>query len=330
MKLLLPVVFLFSPFVQAQMYTPILKTNLNKFILDKDIEWAIYKNDSLITGKPNLKSILIQKAISNKIKAFRYSEQGTSQENNLEYYSKADAQNLNYSQDLSQPQYREDGKYEIDKPRKLNLTEPIGQVNVTQILYTKNGKLFSDINRVSPLFNLVTAQGLELGKAELFSTALNTKQTNFNSKTDKIIYLTTTTKDLYVDSVKKEDKLKETFGNNLIETLWPYIETNKIKIHLLPYNKQTTLKAINTNNLLNLQSINVPLYDSLGDHTGSKNIFEHLTPNIFDKITITQVWYYNDTKNIVFCKIPSAILTVKKYPNNDFMNNTVRQIKLVF
>ena len=117
------------------------------------------------------------------------------------------------------------------------------------------------------------------------------------------------------------------FGHNIIETLWPYIENNKIVLYSVPENKKITLHEINKENLLNLQTVNVPIYDSVGNLSGTKLIVTEIISTIFDRIIITQEWYYNETKNIVFCKIPDAILSIPKLNMED---TATHEIKIVF
>jgi hypothetical protein len=305
-------------------------TELNKFVLEKDIEWAIYKNDSLFTDKPDLKKMLIDKALAIKIKAYFPALEGSYSENNLKLIDKSEIDYIEYGgKELVLPRLDENGNVvmPLQVRTKIKLDEPKGELGLSQILYVKNGILKSYISRVSPKIYFITPQGIELGKGNHFSTALNSKTENFNSKNDKIIFIKKTTSEIFVDSLEKYNKLKELYGRNLIETLWPYIEKNKIKLHTIDSNKVFTLKEVEAKNLLNLQTISVPIYDNNGEALSPKVIMTEITPNVFNKITITQQWYYNETKNIVFCKIPSVILSIPKLNEAD---NTLHEIKIVF
>jgi hypothetical protein len=329
MRVLLLLFLLQSSGVFAQNYYPIQKTQLNKFVEDRDIEWAIYKNDSLFTDKPDLRDILIKKAIKNRIKVIFPMDEGSSVENKITYFTSKECSDLIYDRSLVLPAYSEGASIKLmtKVKEKIDLTEPVGELRLSQILYVRNGIIYSNVNRVSPKLTIYSAGGLYFGKADLFSTGLNNKLTNFNSKSDKIIFLKKTTTELYVDSIKKENKLKEMYGHNIIETLWPYIENNKIALYSVPENKKITLTEINSENLLNLQTVNIPMYDSVGNLSGTKRIITETIPTIFDRIRITQEWYYNETKNIVFCKIPDAILSTPKLNKED---NATHEIKIVF
>ncbi len=316
----------------AQNYYTIDKTPFNKFVEEKEIEWAIYRNDSLLIDNPDLRDLLIQKAKTKKIKVFHAIEAGNVAENNIQYFFDKDYSNIGFDNTMQEPYTNDEGELTItlNKKRKLDLLEPKGELWVTQILFIKNGLLYSTINRVSPRLHVVSTSGIILGKSEYFSTALNKNYTTHFPKKDKIIYLKQTSTELFVDTIKKDNKLKEMYGHNLIETLWPYIESDKIKCFTVPENKATTINEIEKNNLLNLQTILIPMYDSIGMLAGTKLIRTEIKAAIFDKISIAQEWYYNETKNIVFCKIPFAIITVMKNNSSEGDDKSLRQIKLVF
>jgi hypothetical protein len=316
--------------VSAQDYEQGQKTELNKFVLEKDVEWAIYKNDTLFTDEPDLRKMLIDKAIAKKIKIFYPRLEGSKSENKIEFIGTADYEFIEYGHaTLDLPAFDENGNITspLKAKAKIDFTELEGELGLSQILYSKNGMLYSHINRISPMINIRTAQGMFFGKTNHFSTAFNTKLKNFNSKSDKIIFLKKTSTEFYVDSIKKENKLKEMFGHNVIETLWPYIQNNKIALYSVPENKKVNLHDIKTENLLNLETVNVPMYDSIGNLSGNKLVFTEIIPTIFDRIRITQEWYYNETKNIVFCKIPDAILSTRKVSKED---KATHEIKIVF
>jgi hypothetical protein len=176
--------------------------------------------------------------------------------------------------------------------------------------------------------NITTSSGLNLGFIEIFSTSFNKKYNYAPSKKDKIISLGNIMKDFFVDSINKENKYKETFGRNIIETLWPYLLKNTYNVYSIITGEKLSLKEINSS-LLGYQSIDVPVYDSLGRFSHSKLITNKespLNPSLFCKVQIQQIWYYNDSKNIVYNTIPYIILYAQKY--NETEINPI--IKIVF
>ncbi len=315
--------------VLAQNYFPIKKTQLNKFVEESSIEWAIYKNDTLRTDSPDLRDILLRKMINKKIEIFEPIYINGTDDDNKIIYTKPELiyDHLNHGGNIGYDRLGNKIFYKATELIELINYLPKGVNNLYQILYIKNRKLLAYISHASPLFDITSPQGTHFGRIEYFSTAINIKPFSSNSSKDKIIFLKKTTTEFYVDSIKKENKLKEMFGHNIIETLWPYIENNKIVLYSVPENKKITLHEINKENLLNLQTVNVPIYDSVGNLSGTKLIVTEIISTIFDRIIITQEWYYNETKNIVFCKIPDAILSIPKLNMED---TATHEIKIVF
>ncbi len=310
MRILFLFVCLYSSTLFGQNYYTTQKTNFNKFVEKPNIEWAMYRNDTLQTDKPDLRDMLLTKMREKKIKIFAFEISGNISENNLGI-KKANytTDDLDHAQLI--PMFDSLGQ---EIPSHIQVPTdpgPSGIVSLHQILYVENGQIKSYISRVSPLKNINTSSGNFLGRTEYFSTALNTNPTSNKSKKDKIIFLKTTTTAIAIDSIDKNNRLKETFGHNLIETIWPYIVSNKISLFTAASNQPTTILKINNNNQLNLETVVVPVYDSLGNLFGTKLISEEITANSFDKIALIQQWYYNDTKNIVYCIIPEAYLFLK-------------------
>lgn len=330
MRVLLLFFLIQSSSVFAQNYDEGQKTEQNKFVVEKDIEWAIYKNDSLFTDEPDLRKMLIDKAIAKKIKIFYPRLEGSISENNIEFIDTSNYEFVEYGYGgCVLPAFDEQGNIiSLPKPRtKLDFTELKGELGLSQILYIKDGILYSHINRISPQINICTAQGICFGKGNHFSTALNSKLNNFNSAEDSIIFIKKTTTQFFIDSINKYNKLKEMFGQNIIETLWPYIKSNALKLFTLKDDKQVTLAQIETENILNLETRKATEYNQKKKKYIFKLISIEITPSLFNKITLTQEWYYNETKNIVFCKIPDAILSIPKLNKED---NDAHEIRIVF
>ncbi|MFN0083170.1 MAG: hypothetical protein ACKVOM_11700, partial [Ferruginibacter sp.] len=215
--------FIFHFSSSAQTNSTISKTKFNKFIEKPSIEWAIYHNDKLQTDSPDLKNILLTKAKEKKIKIFAPMGFLTQDEKTINYINYDDIKNRTDDVIINGPL----GEASIYKKQtEIPELEPKGLMNLNQILFVEEGKLFSNVNRVSPIIQIITPSGIYLGNAEYFSTALNTNPRAQKSKKDKIIFLKSTSTTIAIDSINKNDRLKETFGHNLIETLWPHIVSN--------------------------------------------------------------------------------------------------------
>ncbi len=327
---LLPVIFFIIHFSSsAQTNSPTSKTNFNKFIEKPSIEWAMYHNDTLQTDSPDLRDILITKMKEKRIKIFAAEIAGNINENNIS--NKKTSYDLAKLDDIQTISIFDSMGNEVATNNTIIKDQgPVGLLNVYQILYVENGKILSYTNRVSPLKNIITPSGVFLGIAEYFSTALNKNQHTQKSKRDKIIFLKSNIITLVIDSINKNDRLKETFGHNVIETLWPYIISNKISVFNVASNHPTTINQINNRNQLNLATVSVPFYDSLGNLFGHKLIADEIDAGSFNKISITQQWYYNDTKNIIYCHIPEAYLFLKRPAEGSATKDIKPVLKIIF
>lgn len=310
MRLLSLIFCLFSTALYAQQYPLPVKTSFNKFVEKPTVKWAIYQIDTLQTDQPDLREILINKMRSGKIKTYTPVASGDLQENNLQRVI------LNKNEGNSNKTFPDIG--------------PKGTLNVEQILYVENGKLFSYISRVSPLKNIFTSSGEYLGKGEYFTTSIHYKHSNKNFKKKESLFLKQSSTLILLDSIDKKNKLKETYGQNLLETLWPYMVANKIPVYNAFTNELTSLTQINTLNQLNLPTIKIPIYDSVGNFDRMKIVFEQIQPKKFNKILITQQWYYNERKNIVYCIIPEAFLFLKKEEDIIKSNDNKPSLKITF
>jgi hypothetical protein len=327
MRIVFLFLLIFTTKIFAQNYTRV-ETPFNSFIKSPTVLWSINADDTIRFGKPKLADLLVKKIRQGKIKASGYIEEDSKEENNIRYLSIDEIGGLVYGTELTHPIWGPDGNI---APESIKRRPPpdtlISKIYLRQKFFIKYNKLQSYISYVFPMKTFITSQGINLGDGQLFAVAFNKKYDASTSSKDKVISLGVTNKVIYVDSVEKDNKLKETFGRNLIETLWPAMEGNKITLYTTDKNKRTTIKQIDKENLLNLQSVSVPVHDNNGEALSPRIIMTEITPSLFNKITITQQWYYNETKNIVFCKIPNAILSIPKFNEAD---NATHEIKIVF
>ena len=289
---------------------PRIETPFNSFTKLPSVEWAISANDTLICLQPNIRTELINKMKANKILSKFNVWDDSKEELDVTQSKLSEICKMLNGYDFELPIYNETGNVIQVKKREIEKDIADGLLKIHQKLYIENGKLNSYISYVSPIKKVVSAQGVYLGNSEVFATAFNKKYNYSPSPKDKIIFLTKTERELFVDSIKKENKNRETFGRNMVETLWPYVLANKLKVYSVATGKLLNVKEINSEFIGN-PSIIVPMYDSVGNVTSKKIDKYPLMPSIFTKVIINQMWYYNDTKNIFFNKIPHIILYSK-------------------
>lgn len=299
MKNIFLILILFPGFLSAQSIYDKGRSDQNKFIEKSSIEWAVTADDTLLSTAPDLREMLINKALAGEIKL------------------------LPPPLGLTQPELNPDKAKEIIADANAK-----GLVNVRKILYLKNGRLLSYIYSVSPLVSVTTNSGMYLGRGELFTTAENSgNKTKFKKK--DLVFITADKKEFYIDSVPKTERLKETFGRNLLETLWPYVLSGKIEVYNAVSKQKLSIEQIRSGNIFGSE-VAIPVYDSAGNLKTTSPIYSILSPEFFGKITIIQKWFYNSKKNILINTIPEILLY--KYDNTSYPLLPEKEplLKLVF
>ena len=288
-----------------------IETPFNSFTKLPSVEWAVRSNDTFVCLKPDISKILVDKILKSTILTCYPFEYDSQEELKIKYTSKDENMQFLFECALIHPIYDPNGNPTTILKKRKDEAEYIKElVLVHEKLYIIDGSLGSTVSYVSIIKDIITPQDIHLGKTEIIATAINKKYNFSPSQKDKIIYLTKTQKELYVDSIKKEDKYKETFGRNMVETLWPYVLANKLKAYSIATGKLLNVKEINSS-LIGNTIVDIPVYDSEGNLLARKIKKYPLQANIFTKVIINQTWYYNDTKNIIYNKIPDIILYAK-------------------
>ncbi len=296
-------------FTQAQQVS----TQFDTFINKPSIEWAVYANDTISFEKSELNKILAARYAKNEIKASLAVASGTARANSIIYLHKDKLDRNIQGAGTMIPVYDSTGNLiRTDISYYTINADSFKTTGITQILYIENGALKSYIPWVAPKMPVTTSSGIFLGYRDYFCTAFNFKYQNLQGPNNKILFLSETKKTVKTDSVNPENKLKELYGKNLVQTLWPYILYNKFKIYDIANNKQIKATDISTD-LTNSEKLSIPVYDSMGNYI--KDVFykEPLKPNIFTLAELTQKWYYNYSQNLVFNRITAISLYTKKW-----------------
>ena len=329
MRALLFALIIFSKITFAQNTTRV-ETPFNSFIKSPNVLWAINANDTIRFEKPNLAALLVKKMYAGEIKTTESLTNDSKQENNLNYKNIEENDRV-LGGDTIEIRFHDPYGNVYEPIKKRNDPDTItGLIEISQKLFIENDKLLSYISYVTPFKRFITPEGVDLGDAAIFSAAFNLNYEANGNSNDKVISLGTTTRTFYMDSMNNYESCKTTLGRNLIESLWPSIENNKIELYSYPENKKLQFKEMNEKYSLNEEQVEVPVFDNNRLKIQTIKAVNESKSNIVDKITITQNWFYNDTKNIVFCKISSAIISFKNINDNTTTNKVSGQIKLVF
>jgi hypothetical protein len=307
-------------------------TQFDKFINKPEIEWAVYLNDTVRFENMSLNKILLQRLAKNEIKASLPLESGTAQADNIKYLKKNEI-------DLTKFRFDEIAVFDS----MGNITKTIKQLprfdtskfaitDVIQVMYIENGQLRSYLPWVSPMMPVVTSTGVYLGQTGYFSTCFNFNYKYRSPKQDKIILLSRTVKKISLDSFDVRNKLKELYGRNPVQTLWPYILQNKITVFDAEKNtrlkpEELTIELVDKNR----QAIIIPIYDSVGTiarfDTTRK---DKLNPDVFTSVELVQDWYYDQSSNIVFATTREMYLYSKQWAVNPENTGIKPILKIVF
>ena len=330
MKKIIPLLLLVSNASFAQLPTQQKATQFDKFINKPQIEWAAYINDTIRFQKINLNKLLFSRLVKNEIKISLPVGSGSHEANQIRYLNKKSIDEKLLYQKNQITIFDSLGNM-IDKIQSVAVkidTNTFTLTDATQILYVENGLLKTYTPWVATMRPVTTSTGIYLGEGDFFSTCFNFNYAYQAPKQNKILFLSQSKRKMRLDSFDVRSKLKELYGRNLIQTLWPYILKNKIEV--FEYAKKRKLKTEDlTTDLVNEVKIEVPIYDSTGNQVGTKFVQEPLSPDVFTSMELVQDWYYDQTKNIVFTKIKEMILYISK-SNNDGLEEPVPVIKLVF
>lgn len=307
----------------------------DKFIKQPQIEWASYANVSLGFEPVILNKILLERFIKKEIKAALPIESDLPEASTIRFLSKKSADSIiHFSRQTNVNLFDSDGNIISSKTiTKLPVfdTSYRSITEATQIFYIENGKLASYIPWVSPvILPVTTSTGTFLGNTSCFSTCFNFLYKSTASDKDRIIFLSQSNHKLHLDTAAAEIKLKELYGRNIIETLWPYIMAGKFALYLTADNKKIKAADIDAelSKTIN-EAVPISVYDENGNAT-SKSYRVPFSPKRITCIELIQDWYYDHTKNIVFNKIKAAFLYAKKWDDNGLNNPAIPILKIVF
>jgi hypothetical protein len=282
-------------------------TKFDKFITDSKIKWAAYVNDKMSFDKYNLAGELYKRFQNGEIKITSpISRDSLMAGSKIIYLNKNDLELRSFAPGNYQKQARPTNRVDSNSSK----------INIEEILYVKNGKLYSYIPWVSPLISIYTSRDYFIGTSEYFSSCINTKYNFKSSKRDDLIFMGSTKRKILIDSLPGRDMLKQLYGINMLEAIWSYVMNDNNEITDLNNGEKVT--ASNLKSVAYANSITIPVYDSLGRITAQQTYSEPISPSLFQQIEITQDWYYDRNKNIVVNNIPDITLFIRSKSNNDY------------
>ena len=303
-------------------------SQFDKFVIDPKVEWASYYYDTLKFVNAGFNKILTDRFEKNEIKASWPIMFDFNKNRPIEFTSKKVMDRLLTHHGDLLPIYDSLGNPIKTIPKKLS--PPLGDItDITEIIYIEKGQLKSYVPVLSPMLTIITSFGVLLGHSDYFSACFNFNPDYLSAKTNKILLLSETKRKMIPDSTKANQKLKELYGRNLVQTLWPYALKNKFVIISIKTGEKIKADKL-TRELLEEPLVNVPNYDSLGNLVAIKAKPVQLSGADITSVELQQEWYYDYTKNIVFTKIRSAVFYAKKWTPDGMTKEDYPILKLLF
>ncbi len=304
------VIFLFIGNSSFAQFKP-LPTQFDKFVNKPKIEWAAYASDTFnFAGFNNL---LLNRLHKKQIKASLPVDSRTPLANKIEYALIDSIDKVFFYEEDDYAMDSLGNVIRVTKPRKKIDSAEFKITEVMQILYIEDGKLKSYVPWVTPTVPTYISTGTYVGERFYFNTAYNYKYDYKPRKRHTPDFLGQTKKMLKFDA--PADKLKEMYGRNLLETLWPQLLQNGTEFYAVDSNKKINPQEIDITTGYK-QPLLVPHYDSAGTIYKYSVIYQTITPAQFTAVQLVQDWYYDHKKNIVFSYIRDMYVYLKEDDKN--------------
>lgn len=310
-------VWLLTAKAQPTPQTPSLPNSSNQFIMAPNITWAAelrdyfsFSNAQHINGT-NIYDYLLKKAGDGKLKI------ATS---NL-----ADFITFNRAQKKAQANKKATLLPAFD-PTALDAQKSIA---LYEIFYLQNNGLQSYILAASPLANVVTSTGINLGMNNCFYCCGATSP-SIIAPNKGMVLLQTITRTINPDSMPDFKPLKQSFGMNLAQALWYGASKNSGSMTDVIAAKKIPLNEVMTYSFGG--KVSVPLYDSTGNIISYRDImgpppFEERLQN---KIELVQDIYFNPQLNNFASVVRECYFFVRIWDSNISGYRYEKRFKLAF
>ncbi len=307
-------------------------TQFDKFVNKPKIEWAAYASDTFNFDNADLNNIILTKMYKNEIKG-TLPRESRNDSNPIKYLPMTELNSIfHFGFHIPIPIYDSLGNVVEQKRETPKIdTSKFTTTEVSQILYIEKGKLKSYIPFVTPTLPIFLTTGAYIGEGFYFSTCYNFKYCKKARKKSKLIFLSQTRKMIMLNPEQSTEKLKELYGKNLLETLWPQVLANKIDVFTISDNKK-----ISPEELGNSQQYSQPTFVPLYDSTSNSRVYnfkveaEPLDPKKITSIQLVQDWYYDARRNKISNIIREAYVYAKIWKGNVEAKEATPVFKMVF
>lgn len=272
----------------AQDYYPeTIPTRFDKFIRNTSIELAAYANDSIRFTQPNLSALLVKRMEKTEIKIAYPIPRDNPSAGVVHYTTKKGLETL-LSGGSWQPLYDSlDINIEPIAPNKIDGVSH-DLLYVSQILYIEQGHLKPYIPWVAPAFSINTHDGHFICLANYFTTCLNFNYNVSSLPSSQLLFVAQTRQKINIDSIGKCNMLKELYGKNLLETIWPYVLKGKFGLYSFETNKKISIGNVNDFILSNDSVFN---YNAAGYVESTRAVNKNPIPYYITAVELIQNWY---------------------------------------
>lgn len=309
-----PFILLFFSFVLCVVCSG--QNKYTRFIEKSNVLWAQDVTDTFRFTNPNLSLLLRQQLAKEKIKV-AVVEPGSSRIPDIRFVKKMDViQTIAPNREVQVVDAEGNNAGIVREAEDPLLSsryfdwETHAKLEVAQVFYVQCGRLKSYVPWVSPKYTITTSWGERLGIANAFSTAFGTSRKFSSRSKKKAQLLGTHTQTIRMDSAGSATMLKQLYGQNLAQALWPHLGKKYYQLRLPGSNEAIPFSKINQT-LIEENPVAIPVYDAEGNVTTKGIVLQESQPLDLRQITaidIVQDWYYVARTNRVYSTVSEIVL----------------------
>ncbi|MEO6229582.1 MAG: hypothetical protein ABJB11_04230 [Ferruginibacter sp.] len=290
----------------------------NHFINSASINWALDTEETYSFAGPtkvdneNIFNLVITKAILGKLDAYSLRLTGFEGFENSTYSTYDKFPNKDLTKD------------EIN----FVMADSSKTIKFHEIFYLDNYSLNCQIISAAPMTNYATG-GVSLGLQEIFYCCKSIKTTVKIDKNNDIIHLKKIEKVLNIDSLQNSKIIKQTYGFNLIQSIWLGASHGSVK--LLDTKTNQIIPAKNILNYSYLDSVQIPIYDIHGSVIGhTMRAGQAAFPNkLANSIQFVHDFYYDRRQNIFFSTVSDCYLFVKNFDETTYEMKLEKRFRIL-
>ena len=307
----LTLIFLFASQILFAQNKP-QPTPFDKFVNKPGIEWAAYASDTVNFTSADLNNLLLKRIIKNEIKASIPVESRTSDADKITFSPLDSIDQAFYGDRIDILMDSTGTQYFLKRGIPEKDSSNFKGTEVTQILYIEKGKLKSYIPFITPTLPVyMMSSGKYIGERFYFTSCFNYTCNSRPRNKSTLIFLTQTKKMISLTKTQKTDQLKEMYGQNLVETIWPHVLNNELDVFAIKDNRKLKPEESDISLAIN-EPVLIPIYDSVGNVVSYVVTSKPIDMNRFTDVQLLQDWFYDRKRNKVYSNIKEMILYVKK------------------